>query len=119
MIALTTAPIKNGIFNKIPSPYSTNAWCVEKSDPPANEKLQVEADVPEYLSNVGYHLTLTTLQASFEDHAIMALDFLIPVGEYSVKGYIEMNTNKPCNFNWRMWHSLNMKPTPIVHSHHQ
>ncbi|KAL7473057.1 hypothetical protein ACHAXS_013427 [Conticribra weissflogii] len=83
MIALTTAPIKNGI----------------KSDPPANEKLQVEADVPEYLSNVGYHLTLTTLQASIEDHAIMALDFLIPVGEYSDVTFFKHETHPNCSFS--------------------
>ncbi len=56
-----------------------------KDDPIQEKKLPVEADVPEYIANIGRQATATPLQASVGDLVLIAFYFLLRIGEYTGK----------------------------------
>lgn len=57
-----------------------------KEDPPTKKMLPVEADVPEFLVQVGRGVTATELDRTVGDMALVAFYYLLRVGEYTVKG---------------------------------
>lgn len=56
-----------------------------KDDPIQEKKLPVEADVPEYIANIGRQATATPLQASVGDLVLIAFYYLLRIGEYTGK----------------------------------
>jgi hypothetical protein len=63
-----------------------------KADPPTSKKLPVEADIPDYLCQLGQAKSATPLDAAVGDLAVIAFYFLLRVGEYTTKG--TRNTSK-------------------------
>lgn len=56
-----------------------------KDDGPTEKKLPVEADVPEYLVNLGRQANATSLQKAVGDLALIAFYYLLRIGEYTGK----------------------------------
>jgi len=56
-----------------------------KEDPPTEKKLPVEADVPEFMANIGRQAHATPLQQTIGDLALIAFYFLLRIGEYTGK----------------------------------
>ena len=57
-----------------------------KEDPPTKKMLPVEADVPEFLGQVGRGAAATELDRAVGDLAMIAFYYLLRVGEYTMKG---------------------------------
>ena len=58
----------------------------KREDPPTQKKMPVEADVPEFLADVGRQKGSNELAKAVGDLSMMAFYFLLRVGEYTVKG---------------------------------
>ena len=58
-------------------------WTQE--DPPTLKKLPVEADIPEYIANIGYLQDATEAQKAIGDLVLIAFYYLLRVGEYTTK----------------------------------
>ena len=56
-----------------------------KEDPPTEKKLPVEADVPEYLADMGRNAFATPLQQAVGDLSLVAFYYLLRIGEYTGK----------------------------------
>ena len=56
-----------------------------KGDPVANKKSPVEGDVPEYLAEMGRCDVASQFINSIGDNNFMAYNYLLRVGEYTVK----------------------------------
>jgi len=56
-----------------------------KEDPPTEKKLPVEADVPEFLADIGRQAHATPLQKAVGDLALIAFYYLLRIGEYTGK----------------------------------
>eukprot|EP00985_Skeletonema_marinoi_P013898 scaffold6992_cov241-Skeletonema_marinoi.AAC.1 len=56
-----------------------------KEDPPTEKKLPVEADVPEFLADMGRQAQATPLQQAVGDLALIAFYYLLRIGEYTGK----------------------------------
>jgi hypothetical protein len=56
-----------------------------KNDPMTIKKLPVEADVPEFLSQIGTLHNANQLDKAIGDLALIAFYYLLRVGEYTVK----------------------------------
>ena len=57
----------------------------EKADPPTKKMLPVEADVPEYLSEMGHMTAAQELDRAIGDLALIAFYYLLRIGEYTCK----------------------------------
>jgi hypothetical protein len=57
-----------------------------KADPPTRKMLPVEADVPELLVKMGYGKDGTIQTQAIGDLLLIAFYYLLPIGEYTVKG---------------------------------
>ena len=57
----------------------------EKFDPPTRKMLPVEADVPEFLADLGRMEDATELDRTIGDLAIIAFYYLLRIGEYTCK----------------------------------
>jgi len=55
-------------------------------DPPTEKKLPIEADVPELLFELGYGPSGTTWGKAVGDLTLISFNYLLHVGEYTVKG---------------------------------
>jgi hypothetical protein len=56
-----------------------------KSDPPTLKMLPVEADIPEFIAQLGTLPSATTLDQAIGDLALIAFYYLLRVGEYTCK----------------------------------
>jgi len=56
-----------------------------KLDPPTQKKLPVEADVPEFLSEIACACSASELTKAVGDLALIAFYYLLRIGEYTVK----------------------------------
>jgi hypothetical protein len=56
-----------------------------KADPPTIKKLPVEADVPEFLADIGRQAGATALQQAVGDLTLIAFYYLLRIGEYTGK----------------------------------
>eukprot|EP00985_Skeletonema_marinoi_P024571 scaffold17176_cov147-Skeletonema_marinoi.AAC.1 len=56
-----------------------------KADPPTIKKLLVEADVPEFLADIGRQAGATALQQAVGDLTLIAFYYLLRIGEYTGK----------------------------------
>ena len=56
-----------------------------KDDPATVKKMPVEADVPEFMAEQGYRKGGSQLSRAVGDCALIAFDFLLRVGEYTIK----------------------------------
>jgi hypothetical protein len=57
-----------------------------KADPPTTKQLPVEADVPEYLVQLGLDPEARELDRAIGDLAMIAFYYLLRIGEYTTKG---------------------------------
>ena len=57
----------------------------KQEDPPTLKKLPVEADIPEYIANIGYLPGATKTQKAIGDLVLIAFYYLLRVGEYTTK----------------------------------
>ena len=57
-----------------------------REDPPTEKKMPVEADIPEFLAELGLEEGATELTKAVGDLSLMAFYFLLRVGEYTIKG---------------------------------
>jgi hypothetical protein len=57
-----------------------------KVDPPTTKKLPIEADIPEYLCELGQSKTASPIAAAIGDLTLIAFYYLLRVGEYTTKG---------------------------------
>ena len=57
-----------------------------KDDPATEKKLPVEADVPEFLVNLGFEEWASEQVKAIGDLTMIAFYYLLRVGEYTVKG---------------------------------
>jgi hypothetical protein len=57
-----------------------------KTDGPVLKKLPVEADIPEYLVQLGLHPAASAHETAVGDLALIAFYYLLRIGEYTVKG---------------------------------
>ena len=59
---------------------------MRRQDPPTMKKLPVEADVPNFLVDVGLTSAASPLDHAIGDLAIIAFYYLLRIGEYTTKG---------------------------------
>jgi hypothetical protein len=57
-----------------------------KADPPTTKQLPVEADVPEFLVQLGLSLEARELDSAIGDLTMIAFYYLLRIGEYTTKG---------------------------------
>jgi hypothetical protein len=57
-----------------------------KEDPPTTKQLPIEADIPEYLANLGRVRGSTALDRAIGDLVLIAFYYLLRIGEYTIKG---------------------------------
>ena len=57
-----------------------------REDPPTEKKMPVEADIPEFLAELGLEKDATELIKAVGDLSLVAFYFLLRVGEYTIKG---------------------------------
>jgi hypothetical protein len=57
-----------------------------KSDPMMKKQLPVEADVPEFLVDLGHTVGATELERAVGDLVMIAFYYLLRIDEYAVKG---------------------------------
>ena len=57
-----------------------------KEDPPTTKQLPVEADVPEYIAQIGRAAGRMNLNRAVEDLVLVAFYYLLYIGEYTIKG---------------------------------
>jgi hypothetical protein len=57
-----------------------------KADPPTTKQLPVEADVPEFLVNLGLSPEACKLNRSIGDLTMIAFYYLLRIGKYTMKG---------------------------------
>lgn len=75
----------NGLDKIIPQLQQMyDGW--RKADPPTSKMLPMEADVPEFLADVGNGARATELDRAVGDLALVAFYYLLRVGEYTIKG---------------------------------
>ena len=60
--------------------------CFRKADPPTTKQLAVEADVPEFLVQLGLSPEARELDHAIGDLTKMAFYYLLRIGEYTTKG---------------------------------
>ena len=58
----------------------------DKEDPPTRKMLLIETDVPQFLVDVGYDTSGTAHIQAIRDLTLIALYYLLCIGEYTVKG---------------------------------
>mmetsp|Transcript_12197 Transcript_12197/g.20083 ORF Transcript_12197/g.20083 Transcript_12197/m.20083 type:complete len:482 (+) Transcript_12197:2086-3531(+) len=73
----------NGTKILFPLRLMFDGW--RKEDPPTEKKLPVEADVPEFLADIGRQAHATPLQKAVGDLALIAFYYLLRIGEYTGK----------------------------------
>jgi hypothetical protein len=57
-----------------------------KTDPPPTKKLPIEADIPEFLCELGNSDSASPVEAAVGDLTVIAFYYLLRVGEYTTKG---------------------------------
>ena len=70
-----------------------------KVDPPTRKKLPVQADVVELLVNTAYHQGSSLGQQAMADLTLIAFDYLLCIGEYTIKGS-RNNTKKTVQYKY-------------------
>ena len=68
----------------LPLQLMLKGW--SKEDPPKKKKLPVEADIPEFMANMGRQRDATELTKRVGDLALVAYYYLLRVGEYAASG---------------------------------
>jgi hypothetical protein len=76
-----------------------------KADPPTTKQLPVEADVPEFLVQLGLSPEARELDRAIGDLTMIAFYYLLRIGEYTTKGTRTIR-NKQRNSKWEISPSL-------------
>ena len=57
-----------------------------KANPATLKQLPVEANVPEYMAELGTHASSSSLDCAIGDLVLIAIYYLLRIGEYMSKG---------------------------------
>jgi hypothetical protein len=72
-----------------------------KADPPTTKQLPVEADVPEFLVQLGLSPEAPELDRAIGDLTMIAFYYLLRIGEYTTKG-THNNSKQTEEFKWEI-----------------